>query len=730
MAFDASLGPETSQEAVFETVRPLVNDFLRGVNSTVFVYGMTGAGKTFTMLGPNGRVSLEPFDLSYQSLDHARTVDPLDGIVPRAIRDVFAHVEDCALDDEVSTTLSVTFMEIYNERIYDLLGSEQESRATGLGLSIHQDKARGVFVQDLSEVTVDSETEVFCLLARGLESRSVAGTVANDYSSRSHTIFQMTLETRRGGKVVQSKLNLVDLAGSEKWKTYGASGVAKRQNLNQKQIAELTSINQSLSTLGNCIAAVQSGRTHVPFRESSLTRLLHDSIGGNTRTMFIINLSPSHLSLEDTLSALKFAQRAKQVTVRPEVNHATDKHTVVQAQEQEIARLRKLLEEERSREPQLLHDAEQREAAAEDLLAAREALVAVNARLVREQAERARVTSIFEKSMAVLTHHIDLATKDPNSDMRVLLSEIEMLRANNKGLADRLAAAEAVQGDAERLARHERFLCSIKVRTNGTREDMDAADKIRLLEQALANARNELHAARTRHADEMLALQTRAAAGCEAGKRPRDCKSTTTSLEDTEDPMAETLDLPGCGTPPRRQGLERTAEPAPVTPPSMATATMAMVAAATPGVSKDVSKTPFTGRRTRWAEHIQARLLAEEAEQQKRDEDEQRGAAVEAAANLTVRGASNELTSALRRLAAGKENKPVAKENRPAERRAPASKQSLATPRARAEARTRARAAASTARTPAAKRKGTTLALPERSLFSNPLLLSAKKRRR
>ena len=412
MAFDASLGPETSQEAVFETVRPLVNDFLRGVNSTVFVYGMTGAGKTFTMLGPNGRVSLEPFDLSYQSLDHARTVDPLDGIVPRAIRDVFAHVEDCALDDEVSTTLSVTFMEIYNERIYDLLGSEQESRATGLGLSIHQDKARGVFVQDLSEVTVDSETEVFCLLARGLESRSVAGTVANDYSSRSHTIFQMTLETRRGGKVVQSKLNLVDLAGSEKWKTYGASGVAKRQNLNQKQIAELTSINQSLSTLGNCIAAVQSGRTHVPFRESSLTRLLHDSIGGNTRTMFIINLSPSHLSLEDTLSALKFAQRAKQVTVRPEVNHATDKHTVVQAQEQEIARLRKLLEEERSREPQQLHDAEQQEAAAEDLLAAREALVAVNARLVREQAERARVTSIFEKSMAVLTHHIDLATKE------------------------------------------------------------------------------------------------------------------------------------------------------------------------------------------------------------------------------------------------------------------------------------------------------------------------------
>ena len=222
--------------------------------------------------------------------------------------------------------ISCTFIEIYNEKVFDLLRYD-ESRQLRSGLEIREDKHRGVCIPDAAEVIVSSQDEVLGLLWEGAQNRAVAATDMNEHSSRSHTVLQVAVEQRAiAGKgsgnpmvATRSKLNLVDLAGSEKWRTHQLA------KFSEQRIAELTSINQSLSTLGNCIRALlQPGRSHVPYRDSKLTRLLQDSLGGNTRTGFVVTMSSSILALEETISTLQFADRAKQVVVHAMVNETLD----------------------------------------------------------------------------------------------------------------------------------------------------------------------------------------------------------------------------------------------------------------------------------------------------------------------------------------------------------------------------------------------------------------------
>jgi kinesin family protein 3/17 len=329
--FDRAFGNDAKQNEVYSFLRPMVASALDGYHSTVFAYGLTGTGKTFTMLGDGDA------DGSAISFDGPRDCW---GVIPRAVRDIFTFA--AASSGQKTCKVWISYLEVYNEKIFDLLhagaGEAEE-------LDIREDKQRGVFVAGASEVLAASREDVFEMLRRGARARSIAATDLNARSSRSHTIFRATIEQTdcapappgdvagaapegEGGEraaspqpklVTRSKLNLVDLAGSEKWHAHQMS------RMSGKRVSEMTAINQSLSALGNCIRALsQSGRSHIPFRDSKLTRLLADSLGGNTRTAFIVTLSPTLEAMDESRRSLQFAARAKRVAVYAKVNELVD----------------------------------------------------------------------------------------------------------------------------------------------------------------------------------------------------------------------------------------------------------------------------------------------------------------------------------------------------------------------------------------------------------------------
>lgn len=247
--FDYVFDMDSSQHEVYETTaKPAVISILQGYNSTIFAYGQTGTGKTFTMEG-----------FTYNSSDAQR------GIIPRSIEEIFNYIESFSSHD-TKFMVRASYLQIYNESISDLLKPEKTS------LQIREDKKRGVFVEGLSEWAVRSPSDIYTLLERGASSRATASTKMNDVSSRSHAVFVVTVEQMtivddgRGESLTQikvGKLNMVDLAGSERIRVTGATG---------KQLEESKKINKSLSALGNVIYALtdSKGRTHIPYRDSKV----------------------------------------------------------------------------------------------------------------------------------------------------------------------------------------------------------------------------------------------------------------------------------------------------------------------------------------------------------------------------------------------------------------------------------------------------------------------------
>lgn len=277
------------QSDVFDfSIRPTVDDILNGYNGTVFAYGQTGAGKSYTMMGSD-----------IGSNDHK-------GVIPRITEQIFASI--MASESNIEYTVRVSYMEIYMERIRDLLVPQNDN------LPIHEEKNRGVYVKGLMEVYVSSVDEVYQILERGGMSRAVAATNMNQESSRSHSIFVITVGQKNveTGSVKSGQLFLVDLAGSEKVGKTGASG---------QTLEEAKKINKSLSALGMVINALTDGKSsHVPYRDSKLTRILQESLGGNSRTTLIINCSPSSYNDAETVSTLRFGMRAKSIKNKAKVN--------------------------------------------------------------------------------------------------------------------------------------------------------------------------------------------------------------------------------------------------------------------------------------------------------------------------------------------------------------------------------------------------------------------------
>ncbi|XP_053731964.1 kinesin-like protein KIF11 [Synchiropus splendidus] len=321
-SFDMVFGAAAKQIEVYRSVVcPILDEVIMGYNCTVFAYGQTGTGKTFTMEGersPDDQFTWEE--------------DPLAGIIPRTLHQIFEKLTENGTEFSVKVSL----LEIYNEELFDLL-SPSEDVSERLQLFDDPRNKRGVVVKGLEEVTVHNKDQVYQILERGAAKRKTASTLMNAYSSRSHSVFSVTIHMKEmtldGEELVKiGKLNLVDLAGSE---NIGRSGAV------DKRAREAGNINQSLLTLGRVITALVEKRPHVPYRESKLTRILQDSLGGRTKTSIIATVSPSSSNVEETLSTLEYASRAKNIMNKPEVNQKLTKRTLIKEYTEEIERLKR-----------------------------------------------------------------------------------------------------------------------------------------------------------------------------------------------------------------------------------------------------------------------------------------------------------------------------------------------------------------------------------------------------
>ncbi|KAL8505115.1 hypothetical protein ACS0TY_016356 [Phlomoides rotata] len=326
--FDKVFGPNAQQKDLYEqAVIPIVHEVLEGFNCTIFAYGQTGTGKTYTMegeskrskSGPNGELPAEA------------------GVIPRAVKQIFDTLEG----QNAEYSVKVTFLELYNEEITDLLAPEDLSKVAledkqKKQLPLMEDGKGGVLVRGLEEEIVTTASEIFTLLERGSAKRRTAETLLNKQSSRSHSLFSITIHikeaTPEGEELIKcGKLNLVDLAGSENISRSGAR---------EGRAREAGEINKSLLTLGRVINALVEHLGHIPYRDSKLTRLLRDSLGGRTKTCIIATVSPAVHCLEETLSTLDYAHRAKNIKNKPEVNQKMMKSTLIKDLYGEIERLK------------------------------------------------------------------------------------------------------------------------------------------------------------------------------------------------------------------------------------------------------------------------------------------------------------------------------------------------------------------------------------------------------
>ena len=285
--FDRIFPPSSTQQDIYSFgVKGIIDSVLDGYNGTVLAYGQTGSGKTYTMQGEIG---------SESSM----------GLIPRMISHVFNFIHE---QDSTEFMIKVSMIEIYQEKIRDLLDISR------VNLPIREDTIKGIYVDGCSERYVGCPQDVLAALELGSNNRAQAATNMNEHSSRSHSIFILTINqtNKKEGFSKIGKLYLVDLAGSEKISKTGATG---------HTLEEAKIINKSLTTLGRVINNLTDGKSqHIPYRESKLTRVLQESLGGNSKTCLIITCSPSIYNESETLSTLRFGERAKKIKNKPKIN--------------------------------------------------------------------------------------------------------------------------------------------------------------------------------------------------------------------------------------------------------------------------------------------------------------------------------------------------------------------------------------------------------------------------
>ena len=485
--FDRVYSPEATQEQVYtESARDVVMNALQGYNASIIAYGQTGAGKTHTMTG-----TLAGEDR---------------GVIPRAVDDVFEHIShDCGatVGDTVNYLVRASYLQIYNEVISDLLKPENKN------LMIREDSKRGVYVEGLSEWVVRTPADVYDLMSRGSQARTTGATRLNEVSSRSHAIFILVVEKsylcQTGGeqseRIVRiGKLNLVDLAGSERVHITGARGA---------RLEESKKINQSLSALGNVIGALTDPRrqnvkgAHVPYRDSKLTRILEDSLGGNCKTTFVAVISPAVESFSESLSTLKFANRAKKVKNAPRVNEDENHRTLLKKYERELKRLRAELQ-----------------ARSKDLVDRRLVLQLEEARR-KEQADKMAAMSALERQSAEIARQ-----KAAMASLQKRISSMQsQLLVGGQSVQDTPAFKSMLAQEQSRIREeYKRKMAELENERRLIAEDKAATEKLKSL---LLKQRDVMVALTKRLGErdkEVLDLQTR-------------LESTEKKLKDTEDAL-------------------------------------------------------------------------------------------------------------------------------------------------------------------------------------------------
>jgi len=308
-----------SQEQVYKDIgAEMLDHAIQGYNVCIFAYGQTGAGKSYTMMGTKEEV----------------------GIIPRMCNDLFKLLHDLDSDEHFDYTVEVSYLEIYFERVKDLLNPQNKKP-----LRVREHHVFGPYVEDLTKLVVTSYTDIKDLIDLGNKSRTTASTRMNESSSRSHAVFTIILtqrrfdvETNRKGEKV-SKLSLVDLAGSERADSTGAEGL---------RLKEGATINKSLTTLGKVISALETNSKKksgqfIPYRDSVLTWLLKENLGGNSKTAMIAAISPADINYDETLSTLNYANRTKNIVCKAVVNEDANAK-IIRGLKEEINRLRSILE--------------------------------------------------------------------------------------------------------------------------------------------------------------------------------------------------------------------------------------------------------------------------------------------------------------------------------------------------------------------------------------------------
>ena len=315
MAFDYIFNENDKQETIFNsTTKFLIEGVINGYNATVFAYGATGAGKTYTMLGNDKNL----------------------GIMPLTLKELFLQINSY---QNREYNVKMWYLEIYNENIRDLLSNNNENN----NLDLREDSNKGIIVSGITEIKATSSEHILNLLKKGNKNRTTESTNANETSSRSHAILQIMVSYKEKNSGIEyeikyGKLSLIDLAGSER-----ASVTLNRGT----RLIEGANINRSLLTLGNCINLLcevneKGNKQYIPYRDSKLTRLLKDSLGGNSRTVMIANISPSSICFDDTYNTLNYANRAKKIKSNIKRNvlsaqyHITDYNNIIKSLQDRI----------------------------------------------------------------------------------------------------------------------------------------------------------------------------------------------------------------------------------------------------------------------------------------------------------------------------------------------------------------------------------------------------------
>ncbi|XP_066916698.1 kinesin-II 95 kDa subunit-like [Clytia hemisphaerica] len=307
--FDAVYDWNSKQRDLYdETFSELVESVLNGYNGTIFAYGQTGTGKTFTMEG-------------------VRSDPTMRGVIPNSFDHIFTHI---SRTQDQQYLVRASYLEIYQEEVKDLLSKDHKRK-----LELKERPDTGIYVKDLQSFVTKSVKEIEHVMNVGNQNRAVGSTNMNEHSSRSHAIFVIYIECSEVGPdgethIRVGKLNMVDLAGSERQAKTGAKG---------DRLKEATKINLSLSALGNVISALVDGKSsHIPYRDSKLTRLLQDSLGGNARTVMVANMGPASYNYEETITTLRYANRAKNIKNKPKINE-DPKDALLREFQEEIKRL-------------------------------------------------------------------------------------------------------------------------------------------------------------------------------------------------------------------------------------------------------------------------------------------------------------------------------------------------------------------------------------------------------